>query len=238
MIYDLRPEEMRPLEEMGAEAAASAREVAEFAEVIELSVTDDAAVEAAILGPNGALEGARPGSVFAVHSTIHPTTVKKVAAAARPRGIGVIDASPSRAGDGGIWMVGGEAADLETCRPVLEAFSTNIFHMGELGTGCATKCAQQLITTVNILGAYEGFQLASATGVDMDRFSELVHLSSAQSRSADNWLNGMFNGLEERRRDALYKGLIPILRLAREAGLSVPGAALSQQTIITFPDPA
>lgn len=237
MVFDLQDDAMQALKTLGAKTARSSREVAEHAEVVELSVTDDAAVEAAVLGPDGVLEGARPGAVIAVHSTIHPNTIKRVAEAAEPRGVRVLDASPSRSGDGGIWMVGGDAADLETCRPVLEAFSTQIFHMGELGTGCATKCAQQLITTVNILGAYEGFRLAQATGVDMEQFSELVHLSSAQSHTADGWLGGAFNGLEEQRRDALYKGLIPIIRLAREAGLSVPGAALSQQTIITFPDP-
>lgn len=237
IVFDLRDEAMRALESLGAKMARSSREVAEHAEVIELSVTDDAAVEAAVLGSDGVLEGAQPGAVIAVHSTIHPSTVQKIAGVANPRGIGVLDASPSRSRNGGIWMVGGDAADLEKCRPVLEAaLTTQIIHMGKLGSGCAAKCAQQLITTVNMLAAYEGFQLAKAAGLDLELFNEAVQLSSGQSRSADGWLNGAFNGMAPHLREGYYKGLIPILRLAHEAGLSVPGAALSQQMFTTFSD--
>lgn len=238
MVFDLRDEAMQALEAIGAKRARSSREVAEHAEIVELSVTDDAAVEAAVLGQDGVLEGAAAGTVIAVHSTIHPRTIKKIAEVATPRGIGVLDASPSRSRSGGVWMVGGEAADLEKCRPVLEAFTTQIIHMGGLGAGCSAKCAQQLITTVNMLAAYEGYRLAKAVGLDLELFSEVVRLSGGQSSSSDGWLNGAFNGMDASRREGYYKGLIPILHLAHDLGISVPGAALSQRMFTALSDPA
>jgi 3-hydroxyisobutyrate dehydrogenase-like beta-hydroxyacid dehydrogenase len=217
--------------------------VGEFAEVVELSVTDDAAVEAAVLGRNGVLEGAKPGTIIAVHSTVHPRTVKKIAEEANPRGVGVLDAAPSGGAAGArdhalLWMVGGEAADLARCRPIFETSGKNIFHMGPLGMGSAAKCAQQMITTVNMLAAYEGFRVANAVGLDLDAFNRALHVSTGQSFMADRWLNGFFHGMAARSRDGFYKGLIPCLTLANEAGVSAPGTAVIQQLFREFPEPA
>jgi len=242
MVYDPSPDAVQAMTSQGARAARSARELGEFAEVVELSVTDDAAVIDSILGKDGALAGARAGTVIAIHSTIHPRTALRVAGAAMPKGVGVLDASVSGGGAGVrsrtvVWMVGGEAADLEKVRPVLEASGKAVFHMGALGMGCSAKVAQQMITTVNMLGAYEGFRVAKAAGLDMDAFSEALKLSSGQSRMADTWLEGFFNGMPAHMREGFYKGLIPCLTLSHELGVSAPGAALIQQTFPEFPDP-
>jgi len=243
MVFDLDEAAMQPFAALGARVAHSSREVGEFAELVELSVTDDAAVEAAVLGKNGVLEGAKAGALIAVHSTVHPRTVRKIAEVANPRGIGVLDASPSGGAAGAhahklLWMVGGAAADLERCRPVLETSGTDIFHMGELGMGCSAKCAQQMITTVNMLAAYEGFRVAKAIGLNLDEFNKALHVSTGQSYMADRWLGSFFNGMGARSRDGFYKGLIPCLTLAHEAGVSAPGTALIQQLFPEFPDPS
>src|SRR5687768_18355113 len=72
MVYDLRPEPLKVLEGLGARVAKSSREIGEHAEIVALAVPDDASVVAAIAGENGVLEGARPGTVIAVHSTVRP----------------------------------------------------------------------------------------------------------------------------------------------------------------------
>src|SRR6266849_987203 len=74
MVYDLREEPLRALAAVGAQVARSSREVGEHAEAVELSVVDDAQVEEVVLGREGVLDGARPGTIIAVHSTIHPNT--------------------------------------------------------------------------------------------------------------------------------------------------------------------
>ena len=241
MVYDLRDEAMRALAAHGAKVARSSREVAEWAEVVELSVHGDEPVLSAVLGENGAMEGATPGTIIAVHSTIHPSTVKKVAEAGKARGVKAMDANPTGGAEGArnqrlVWLVGADQQDLEKCRPVLEASGKDIFHMGPVGMGSAAKCAQQMITTVNMLGAYEGFRVAQAVGLDLEEFSEAVRASTGQSYMADRWLAGFFKGMTAHGRDGFHKGLISCLRLAHEVGVAAPGTALIQQLFQEFPD--
>src|ERR1044071_9475585 len=66
MVYDPSDEAMQAMAAQEARTARSPRELGEFAEVIELSVTDDAAVVDSLLGKDGALAGAKPGTVVAI----------------------------------------------------------------------------------------------------------------------------------------------------------------------------
>src|SRR5690348_15722177 len=80
--YDVRPEPLRELSVAGARVAKSASEVGQHGELIGLSVVDDAQVEESVLGKEGILQTAAPGTIVAIHSTIHPRTAKQVAAEA------------------------------------------------------------------------------------------------------------------------------------------------------------
>jgi len=241
MVYDLRETRVKELTQAGAKAARSAQEIGSHGEVIEIAVVDDAQVEAVILGQGGVLSGAKPGTAIAIHSTIHPKTVRKIAEAAQAKGVGVVDAQMSGGEKGAkartlCFMVGGEKQWFERCRPVLEASGKNVFHMGPLGTGAMTKLAQQSIVVVNMLAAYEGMQLAEKAGIDPKTFLELVHVSAGQSQVADNWLDQFNSAVATsghlRGRAALfYQGLRPVLEFAHEQGVPVPGVALTQQLL-------
>src|SRR5712692_8618323 len=78
-VRDLRQEPVDELIAIGAKAGNSPREVAAASEVIEVAVVDDAQVEAVVMGDDGIIAGARPGCVIAIHSTIRPATVRKIA---------------------------------------------------------------------------------------------------------------------------------------------------------------
>ena len=113
MVCDLREEPMKELAALGAKTAASPMEVGKHAEIIEMSVVDDAQVEKVIAGEKSILSGARPGAIIAIHSTIHPRTVKRVAELAKASGIHVVDAQVSGGESGArartlCYMVGGE----------------------------------------------------------------------------------------------------------------------------------
>src|SRR6266404_5033776 len=95
IVDDLRREPVNELIAMGAKAANSPREVAAASEVIEIAVVDDVQVEAVVLGDDGIISGARPGSVVAIHSTIRPATVHKIATESARSGISVVDAPVS-----------------------------------------------------------------------------------------------------------------------------------------------
>ncbi|MBM2811905.1 MAG: 2-hydroxy-3-oxopropionate reductase [Chloroflexi bacterium] len=241
MVYDLRQEAMDALAKLGAKTAKSAAELAEWAELIETSVDGDDAVLAAFLGKNGAMEGAKPGAIIAVHSTIHPSTVKKIAEVGKPKGVKAMDVNPTGGAEGVrkhtlVWLVGGDREDLDATRSVFETSGKDIFYMGPTGMGSAAKCAQQMITTVNMLAAYEGFRVAQAVGLDLEEFDKAVKLSTGQSYMADRWYKGFFNGMAAHGRDGFHKGLIPCLQLAHEVGVSAPGTALIQQIFQEFPD--
>ncbi len=241
MVCDLREEPMKELAALGAKTAHSPMEVGQHAEIIEMSVVDDAQVERVIAGEKGILSGAKPGTIVAIHSTIHPRTVKRVAELAKASGIHVMDAQVSGGERGAraktlCYMVGGEKEDFEKCRPVFETSGKEIFHVGQVGMGAVAKLAQQVIVMMNRLSAYEGMLLGESAGMDPKILQDVVRASSGDSRVASNWdqyrdIGTSDLAIAKERLDAFYKGLIPALELGHELGLSLPGLALTQQLL-------
>ena len=165
MVYDTREESLAELSRLGAKIARSAKEIGAHAEIIEIVVVNDAQVKTLTFGKAGLLEGAKSGSIIAIHSTVHPQTVKEIAEAARMKGVGVIDAQISGGAKGAAektlcFMVGGEKALCERCREVFSVSGTGIFHLGALGSGALAKLAHNIIVYVNMLAASEGMRLA------------------------------------------------------------------------------
>ena len=81
-VYDSRQETVGELAALGARAAGSPKEVAEASDIVATAVVDDAQVEVVVTGPGGVLEGARSGTIIAIHSTISPETARRLAAVA------------------------------------------------------------------------------------------------------------------------------------------------------------
>lgn len=238
-VYDRREEPVRELAELGATAARSPKEVARKAELIAIAVVDDTQVEEVFGGDHGLLKGSRAGTVIAIHSTICPETVRNLAKFAEPKGVHVVDAPVSGGVTGArekslCCMVGGEAAILERCREVFAASASQIFHMGDLGSGAAAKMIVQAVTCVNMLAAHEAETLAKQSGLDFAAVQEVLHVSSGQSFVADNWLHRFKlaqDPMEVRRRrtEVFQKSLAPAIEMARQMNLSVPGAILVQR---------
>jgi len=241
MVYDVRQEPLTELAAAGAAVAHSPREVGAHGEIIELVVVDDAQVEAVTLGEGGVLSGAKPGSVVAIHSTVHPKTVRKVAELAKARGVDVLDAQVSGGERGAqaktlCYMVGGDKALFERCRPVFATSGANIFHLGELGAGAIAKLAHNLIVYVNMLAASEGMRLAEKAGLDLQALQEVVRAGAGQSRVADNWaqqrrLKDSYTTGPQGLMQLMHKDLRLALELGHDIGLPLPGAALTQQLL-------
>jgi len=241
MVYDLREEPLKDRAALGATIARSAREVGAHGEIIELVVVDDAQVEAVTLGEGGILNGAKPGAVIAIHSTVHPKTVRKIAELAKAKGVGVIDAQISGGERGAqaqtlCYMVGGDKALLEKCRPVFATSGAHIFHLGELGMGAVAKLAHNLIVYVNMLAASEGIRLGEKAGLDLKALQDVVRVSAGQSRVADSWLHqrtlrDTYTSGPQGLMQLIHKDLRLALELGHDLGLPLPGAALTQQLI-------
>src|SRR3974390_2090675 len=93
--YDIVPEPLKELASAGASVAASSREAAEKSEIVITMLPNSPHVEQAVLGPNGVLEGARPGHVLLEMSTISPIVSQKVAAEVSKKGVNMLDAPVS-----------------------------------------------------------------------------------------------------------------------------------------------
>jgi 3-hydroxyisobutyrate dehydrogenase-like beta-hydroxyacid dehydrogenase len=232
---------MRELTGLGAKAARSADEIGAHGEIIEVVVVDDAQVETVLLGEGGALSGAGQGTIIALHSTVHPRTVRRLAEQAAAKGVTLIDAEVSGGERGAIakslcYMVGGDKAAFEKCRPLFATSGKNIFHLGDLGSGAITKLAHNLIVYVNMLAASEGMRLARSAGVELEAIQQVVHAGAAQSRVADHWsqqrnLKDTYTSGPRGLMELMHKDLRLALELGYDLGLSLPGAALTQQML-------
>jgi 2-hydroxy-3-oxopropionate reductase len=173
VVHDVAPQAFADMAASGAAQGASAREVAARSEVTITMVPDGPEVEAAILGPSGALEGAAPGSVLVDMSSISPLVAQKVGAACEARGVGFLDAPVSggepKAIDGTLAiMVGGRQETFDRVLPLFQAMGSSATLTGPVGAGNVTKLANQIMVAVNIAGMGEALVLATKAGLDPD----------------------------------------------------------------------
>src|SRR5918998_3389397 len=137
--------------EHGGQVADSPRAVAERSDVVITMVVDGAQVEAMILGEDGALAGARPGTLFVDMSTIAPATARSLAERLSGAGHAFVDApvtgsSPKAEAGTLTIMAGGAEADVARARPLFEVMGEKIVHAGEAGQGQAVKVLSQGVT--------------------------------------------------------------------------------------------
>ncbi len=192
-LWARRPATLEPFADTAAEVAESPAELGAASDLVCLCVVADADVEEMTCGEHGLLAAMRPGSVIAIHSTVHPDTCRELAKKADAQGVSIIDAPVSGGGpaaaDGRLLvMAGGDAEVVERCRPVFETYADPIVHLGELGSGQTTKLLNNLLFTANLGVAAATLSLAGAMGVDPDRLTEVDSRSSGKQLRAQRAL--------------------------------------------------
>jgi len=163
----------------GATAASNAAEVAIATDKIITMVPDSADSEKAILGPNGVLEGAKPGSVVIDMSSIAPLVSQKIAAECAKKGVEMLDAPVSGGEPGAVnatlaIMVGGKQEVFDQNFDLLKTMGGNVVLTGDIGAGGVTKLANQIIVAANIAGLSEALVLAQKAGVDPQRVCDAI----------------------------------------------------------------
>lgn len=170
-------------ERLGVGVAATPREAALNADVVVVSLADDAAVRAAYLGPEGLVAGLAPGTVVADTSTVDPATLQNLDADVSGAGASLIDTPVSgsvatvEAGDL-LVMAGGSGQALDQARPALEAFSGRIIHLGALGTGATMKLVVNSMVHALNAALAEALVLAEKAGVDRRDAYEVIASSA------------------------------------------------------------
>lgn len=176
--YNRSVEKTRRAREAGAVIAASPREAAQGAEVVFSSVTNDEASRAVWTGSDGVLAAALPPSTIVVEcSTLSHDWVMELAALASKKGVRYVDCPvagrPHDAEAGKLRVFAGATpADLEAVRPLLEAFSTKIFHFGGVGAGTAFKLIYNLLGVIQVASVGEAMAQCEAAGIDLHAAAE------------------------------------------------------------------
>jgi 3-hydroxyisobutyrate dehydrogenase-like beta-hydroxyacid dehydrogenase len=168
----------------GATVAATAREAVAAADVVLVSLADDAAVRDAYAGADGLVAGVRDGVVVCDTSTVAPATVRELAPQVAERGGSLLDSPVSGSvplverGELTV-MVGGAAAAVDTARPVLDHLAKSVFHLGDVGAGATMKLAVNSVIFALNSAVGEALVLAERAGVDRAATYEVLAASAA-----------------------------------------------------------
>ena len=224
------------LGDLGVTLAASPAAVAEASDIVVSIVSDTPDVEAVLFGPEGVASGAAEGGLVIDMSTISPSATRDFAARLAAQGVAMLDAPVSGGSEGAkkgtlSIFVGGDAADLERARPVLEAMGTTITLVGPIGSGQAVKAVNQVILAGTYLGVAEGIVLAIKAGLDVEQTVAALSGGAAQSWVLANRSGRMLaNDYPLGFKVALHRKDLGIaLQLARETGTALPISALCEQ---------
>jgi 3-hydroxyisobutyrate dehydrogenase-like beta-hydroxyacid dehydrogenase len=184
--FDVVPDRVSALMAMGGKSAPSSAAVAQSAEAVCTLLPSLATAEAAILGADGILAGARPDLTVIQMSTISPRLTERLAREVTARGLGFLDCPVSgtssmvERGDG-IFFVGGDRALFERWRPVLESVLPRAVLVGRVGQAMVLKLVANLLVALNSAAAAEALTLARKAGLDLDLALEVLNASAAAS---------------------------------------------------------
>lgn len=166
----------------GARRAGTLVEAVTDQDVVLVCLSDDTAVREVVLGTDGVLSSVSAATVVVDMSTISPALSDLEHAGAARRGIAFLDApvfgSRDEAASAGLWVVvGGDAEVLERVRPVLEAISATVHHLGPAGSGARMKLVGNLLVTAQLQSLGEALTLAAASGLDLARVLDVVDVT-------------------------------------------------------------
>ncbi len=236
LCYDVVPDPLKELAAAGAGVAASSKEVAEKSEIVITMLPNSPHVEKAVLGPQGVLEGARPGLILLDMSTISPLVSQKVAAEVTKRGVKMLDAPVSGGEKGAIEgtlsiMVGGERTVFDQVLPIFQSMGKTITYIGPIGSGGFVKLANQIIVAINLTAIAEALVLGTKAGIDLELMINALSGGLAGSKCLDqkrgNYLQHAFPpGFKI---DLHYKDLGLITEAAESLGVPLPTTALVRE---------
>jgi len=219
-----------------ARVAGNPADAAEGADVVITCVGNDDDLAQVVLGPHGVFKTLRPGGVFVDHTTVSARIARQIFVESRDLQIHCIDApmtgSQIGAENGTLTlMCGGRKAAIEAARPVMEAYSRKIVHIGKAGAGQTAKMANQLCIAGIVASLAEALRFAQASHLDMEQVYEAISGGAAQSWQMDNRWQSMnadeFNfGFAV---DWMRKDLGLAIDEGRGLGVSLPVAALVDQ---------
>jgi len=237
--YDTAPERMRDHEGRGGVPARSPADAARGATVVMTCLMTADLVRDVLLGPDGALDTAPPDAVVIDNSTIHPDASAALAARLAARGIPMLDApvagssGQARRREAPV-MVGGDPEVFARCRPILDALTQLVRHVGPNGAGARAKLVINLVLGLNRLALAEGLLFGLRQGLDGRALLAVLKESSAYSRAMDlkgeRMIEGNFQA--EGKLAQHLKDVELMLDVGHAAGAPLLATALHRQLLL------
>ncbi|WP_280319009.1 NAD(P)-dependent oxidoreductase [Nocardia wallacei] len=231
-LWARRAASLEPFADTPATTAGSPAALAARSDLVCLCVVGDDDVREVLTRDDGVLAGIAPGSIVAVHSTVHPETCRELAKVAAAQRVTLLDAPVSGGGmaaEAGtlLVMVGGDAEAVQRGRPVFETYANPIVHLGDVGAGQTAKLLNNLLFTANLATATSTLTLAGALGIDPARLGEVITHGTADSFALGRVVaaGGTLDRLAAHAGDLLRKDVGLIADLADASGVR-PGIVL------------
>lgn len=183
-VHDVLEEPVRALVRLGATAAGSVAHMARACRAVITVLPSHAEVEEVVLGAEGIVANAEPGTLVMDMSTVDPACTDRLAGALSRAGMRFVDAPIGRLAshaDRGesLFMVGAGDEDFETVRPWLEAMGTDIHHCGAPGTGIRTKLVNNYLAITSCQMNAEALALSQRFGLNLEKTLEVIHGTTA-----------------------------------------------------------
>lgn len=223
----------------GGRAAATPADAARDAEAAVTMVVDGPQVEAVLLGPDGVVRGAAPGTLCVDMSTIGPAAAKRIGAGVAAAGLRFVDApvtgSSPKAEDGTLTiMAGGDGADVARAGPLFEAMGETIVHVGPLGHGQAAKLVNNAVAAANVLVVAEALVAADALGLALDPLLAVLRAGAAASAMLELKAGPMraHDWTTRFKTEHMLKDVDLCLGATRAAGVPFPSAAAAREALV------
>ena len=235
-VFDLVRSAVDTLAGEGAVAADSATDAIDQAQVVISMLPASRHVEGLYLGDEGLLTRLPAGTLVIECSTIAPESARKVHAAARERGIALLDA-PVSGGTGGAaagtltFMVGATPELFATLQPVLAQMGRNIVHCGDVGTGQIAKICNNLLLGISMVGVSEAMALGDALGIDTQVLAGIINSSTGRCWSSDTY-NPWPGVIETAPSSRGYTGGFGADLMLKDLGLATEAARQAHQPVI------
>jgi len=174
----------------------------------------------------GLLRDVARGTIVAVMSTVHPSTVRELADLARPFGVHVVDSTVCRGGraaDEGTLLsfVGGDPEIVERLKPVLACFCTDIIHSGGVGTAQVAKSANNMLMWACLIANHEALALAKRSGIDVEVLRDALLKTGAENSVLRHWGTNTMAWAED--------DMEIVQSMANDAGIGLPQAGLNRE---------
>jgi 3-hydroxyisobutyrate dehydrogenase-like beta-hydroxyacid dehydrogenase len=235
-VYDLDEARVRALVAAGGQGAASVADVARRSELTFFSLPTPAIMEAAAAQW---LDASGEDAVLIDLTTNAPETVRRVGARVSAAGRHLLEAPLTGGAPGAkarmlTFIVGGDAATWERCRPILATVGRASFHLGPLGAGNVGKLVNSLFAFTTAWVSLEGLAVCAKTGIDLRTMVEMVRAGGG----GNFFIDRMVEGINERGRPTDFalelaaKDAGLLLDVARDAGVPTPVAAEVAQALV------